>query len=262
MMTHFRKWISSEMIQAITISVFAREAKAGMDNPEEIDKGDEAEAGSSDEVSDNKGTLILDATCCPADIHYPTDIGLLNQSRELSEEIIDVLYETIQDRYEYKPRTYRQKARKEYLSYTKKRVHTNKEIRKTIRGQLQYVMRNFRKIDDLIERGVLLTDLDSGRYRKLLVIKEITRQQKIMYDNQTHQIENRIVSISQPHIRPILRGKEHESTEFGAKVAIGLVGGYAFVTCMDWDNFSEAKVLCDCRRLPVYIRILSQNNYR
>jgi IS5 family transposase len=106
-------------------------------------------------------------------------------------------------------------------------------------------MRNFRKIDDLIERGASLTDLDSGRYRKLLVIKEITRQQKNMYDNQTHQIENRIVSISQPHIRPIVRGKEHEPTKFGAKVAIGLVGGYAFVTCMDWDNFSEAKVLCD-----------------
>jgi hypothetical protein len=48
------------MIQAITISVFAREAKAGMDNPEEIDKDDEAEAGSSDEVSENKGTLILE----------------------------------------------------------------------------------------------------------------------------------------------------------------------------------------------------------
>jgi hypothetical protein len=167
----------------------------------------------------------------------------LNQSRELAEEIIDVLYKSIQTRYAYKPRTYRQKARKEYLGYAKKRTHTQKEIRRAIRGQLQYVARNFRTIDELVDRGADLTVLDVVLYRKLLVIKEIFCQQKFMYDNQTHQVDDRIVSISQPHIRPIVRGKEHEPTEFGAKVAIGLVGGYAFITCMDWDNFSEAKAL-------------------
>ena len=30
----------------------------------------------------NKGQLILDATCAPADIRYPTDLGLLNDARE------------------------------------------------------------------------------------------------------------------------------------------------------------------------------------
>jgi len=30
----------------------------------------------------NHGTLILDATCVPADIHYPTDAGVLNDARE------------------------------------------------------------------------------------------------------------------------------------------------------------------------------------
>jgi len=244
MMTYFRKRISSEMLQRIAAITFADEAKKVIDNPEEGNNEDE-EPQIVSERYDNKGTLILDATCCPADIHYPTDIGLLNQSRELTEEIIDVLYKSIQDRYAYKPRTYRKKARKEYLGYAKKRTHTKKEIRRAIRGQLQYAARNFRTIDELVDRGAELTTLEAGLYRKLLVIKELFRQQKYMYDNQTHQVEGRIVSITQPHIRPIVRGKEHEPTEFGAKVSIGLVGGYAFITCMDWDNYSEAKTLED-----------------
>lgn len=91
----------------------------------------------------------------------------------------------------------------------------------------------------------MLAPLEAKLYRKLIVIKEIFCQQKYMYDNQTHRVEGRIVSISQPRIRPIVRGKEHNPTEFGAKVSIGLVGGYAFITCMDWDNYSEAKTLED-----------------
>ncbi len=38
----------------------------------------------NDEEEDppNSGTLILDATCCPADIAYPQDVDLLDQARE------------------------------------------------------------------------------------------------------------------------------------------------------------------------------------
>jgi transposase, IS5 family len=40
----------------------------------------------------NKGELLVDATACPQDIKYPTDLNLLNDAREKSEELIDVLY--------------------------------------------------------------------------------------------------------------------------------------------------------------------------
>lgn len=40
----------------------------------------------------NQGKLILDATVAPADIKYPTDLGLLNHAREHTEKIIDVLH--------------------------------------------------------------------------------------------------------------------------------------------------------------------------
>ena len=97
MMTHFRKRISPEMIQRINDLVFATEAVATMDNPEEDDSVNQEDSedplsAQSTEESENRGTLILDATCCPADIHYPTDVGLLNHARELVEKMIDLLY--------------------------------------------------------------------------------------------------------------------------------------------------------------------------
>jgi len=72
-----------------------------------------------------------------------------------------------------------------------------------------------------------------------LVIREVYRQQKIMYESKTHRIDDRIISISQPHIRPIKRGKVVADTEFGAKLSISLVNGYAFTERISWDNFNE-----------------------
>ena len=251
MMVHFRKRIPAEMVIRITEEMFMAEALERMDAPEPegeadegSDAGEETEEGTEVAVGrNNRGTQILDATCCPQDIHYPTDIGLLNHARELSEEIVDRLYEAIPEQYVYKPRTYRKVARKAYMAYTKTRKHTRKLIRKQLRKQLQYVARDLRIIETLVTKGAPLSTLSRQLYKKLLVISEVYRQQKEMYDAKNHRCDGRIVSISQPHIRPIVRGKEHEPTEFGSKVAIGLVGGYAFITDMAWENIAEASLL-------------------
>ena len=39
------------------------------------------------EQKENEGKLLLDATCTPADIKYPTDIEILNEAREKTEKI-------------------------------------------------------------------------------------------------------------------------------------------------------------------------------
>lgn len=61
----------------------------------------------------NSGTMILDATYAPQQISYPQDINLLNEARVNLENIIDsICYE-----YNYyKPRMYRDNARRDYLS--------------------------------------------------------------------------------------------------------------------------------------------------
>ena len=45
-----------------------------------------------EEKDDNKGELIIDATCVPSDIRYPKDTDLLNEGREKQEKIIDIFY--------------------------------------------------------------------------------------------------------------------------------------------------------------------------
>jgi len=234
LMVHFRKRITPEMLQEIAEEAFAAEAKKVIENEKHDD---------DDNDDENQGTLLLDATCCPSDIHYPTDIGLLNHARELTESIIDNLHEQLLRLGMMKPRTYRENARKAYLSYARKRKHASGELRFAIKQQLQYVRRNLDSIAKQVEHGAKLGFLDKELYRKLLVIQELYRQQKQMYDDNTHKIEDRIVSISQPHLRPIVRGKARTPVEFGAKVATAHIGGFSFVIHLDYDNFSEAKYL-------------------
>ncbi|MGM9628076.1 MAG: hypothetical protein ACI3V4_08310 [Faecousia sp.] len=53
-------------------------------------------------------------------------------------------------------------------------------------------------------------------------------------------VPDRSVSISQPWVRPIVRGKAHANTEFGAKLHISLVDGYAKIERLSFDAFNEA----------------------
>lgn len=191
--------------------------------------------------SSNRGKLIVDATCTPADITFPTDLKLLNTAREKSEAIIDKLHRPLRGKQK-KPRTYRKRARKEYLSAAKsKRLSVGKR-RKALRKQLGYLRRNLTSIDRLSSQTSLL-ELSFVQYKNLLVIHEVYRQQKWMYDNRQHRIDDRLVSISQPHVRPIKRGKAGASTEFGAKISVSLVDGLSYVDRISWDAYNESQDL-------------------
>ena len=61
-----------------------------------------------------------------------------------------------------------------------------------------------------------------------------------MYENKQNRIDDRIVSISQPHIRPIVRGKAGTPVEFGAKLSASCWDGYVFLDRISWDNFNES----------------------
>jgi hypothetical protein len=66
-----------------------------------------------------------------------------------------------------------------------------------------------------------------------------------MYENNTHTIEHRIVSIHQPHVRPIVRGKEQAKVEFGSKIHVSVIDGISFVDELSWDAFNEGSHLKD-----------------
>lgn len=208
------------------------------------------------------GTLILEATCAPQNIEYPQDINLLNKGREDLEGIIDELS------YAYKlkkPRMYRQNARADYLALAKCRKRTGKRIRKAIKKQLQYVRRDLRYIDEYLAQGI---EFDAEQLERIDVIRKVYEQHDYMYCNKTHTVPDRIVSISQPHIRPIVRGKAKVPTEFGAKLDLSIENGFARIEKLSFDPYNESDVLISaaeqyCKRNGNYPeRILADKIYR
>jgi hypothetical protein len=91
--------------------------------------------------------------------------------------------------------------------------------------------------------GAELSALGTQLYRKLLIASEVTRQQQEMYDADSRRIDDRIVNLTKPHVRPIVRGKAGKKTEFGAKISISDDNGFVDVDRISWDNYNEANDL-------------------
>jgi hypothetical protein len=202
----------------------------------------ESENQSGSDTLQNKGKLQIDATVADADIKYPTDVDLLNDSRMKSEEIVDLLYAVLKPKI--KPRTYRRKARKEYLTFAKNKNKSKQQIRKSVKSQLGYLGRNLKTIEKMLN-DVNPSDfpLNKKLQKYLFVIQEVYRQQLAMYKGSTHQISDRIVNIHQPHVRPIVRGKSGKPVEFGAKIDVSLQGGFSNIERLSWDAFNEGQDL-------------------
>lgn len=279
MMTHFRQRLSGRLIaevneQLVTAALVAPESEAAAAAPEETattppegggeaeaeeveaeaSKSGEAAAAAETEAEaalageaevPHQGRLLIDASVTPADIRYPTDLSLLNQARASSERILDDLYQTMATPPAQKPRTYRQKARRAYLKVAKQRRPKAKVRRKAIGQQLRYLRRNLKHIDDVLAAGASLSSLKPYWYRRLLVIHEVYRQQWQMYTQRQPRIEHRLVSLSQPHVRPIVRGKAGTPVEFGAKISLSCVSGYALLERVSWEAFHEANDLIE-----------------
>lgn len=141
----------------------------------------------------------------------------------------------------YKPRIYRENARRDYLNLAKCKKRTAKKIRKAIRQQLQYIRRDMGYVETFLADGVELTPKQAKR---LSVLYQVYEQQWYMYENNTHTVPDRIVSISQPYIRPIVRGKAAVPVEFGAKLDLSIDGsGMARLERLSFDAYNESDVL-------------------
>ena len=211
-----------------------------IDETEKKDPPDELPSASGGTKEDeNKGTLILDATCVPSDIRFPTDISLLNEGRECLEGVVDELHE-LELTNGVKPRTYRQVARRDYLRFVRNRKPAKKLIRKTIRKQLCYMRRDLATIE-----ACGTEKLPPKAQQQLALVRKLYEQQKQMYETKTHQVQDRIVSIHQPWVRPIVRGKATADVEFGAKVAISVLNGYTKIERLSWDAYNESTRLQD-----------------
>ncbi len=232
LLVEFRKRLTDEVLIEIN------EMIAEYNSPKDGTPGGGSDTGDED-PPENKGTMILDATCAPQQISYPQDINLLNEARVNLENIIDdISYE-----YNYyKPRMYRDNARRDYLSLAKCKKRSAKKIRVAIKKQLQYVRRDLGYIDFFLEQDDI--ELTEKQLKRINVIHELFKQQEYMYQNNVHSVKDRIVSISQPYIRPIVRGKAKSPTEFGAKLDMSIdETGFARLEKLSFDAYNECDVL-------------------
>ncbi len=212
-----------------------------------VDKRNISKKCKEEELPPNKGKLQADATVADQYITFPTDAKILNSSRKQLDKMIDILYEKT-DKSITKPRTYRRVIDKAFLNYSKKKRKNKGAHRKMNRKLLGCVKRNIKFVENLLPDP---SELEMGKdfpfskkeMELFETIKEAYAQQQKMHNDKTNTCSNRIVSIFQPHVRPILRGKQNSRVEFGSKLGVSLDNGFSTLETLSWNAYHEGKDL-------------------
>ena len=235
MMVHFRKRFSPEFIAQVNDYVCAGKWP---DDNDSITSPDDLPPSNGTE---HKGQLTLDATVAPSDIRYPNDVSLLDECRETLERFIDALWE--ESKKKGRRTSYnRHNAHKKHINFIKKKKKSKAAIKAALSAQLGFVEKAINRTVELILCcGVdALTDREWDCFD---TICHIYLQQKWMFDNGTNRCEGKVMSLSQPFVRAILRNKAKAKYEYGQKLALSKAGGFVFVEHQSWENFNECNTL-------------------
>ena len=182
-----------------------------------------------------------DATCYESRISFPTPVKLLWDCCHK----VYVSYNQI--RKQYKQRESRCKygdRKKEFLSYQKTKKKTKRAEKKLIKKLLKFLLRLLGLHKQIVADKNM--SLSIKQKAKMLTITKVYEQQHSKVYGQVEQIKDRIVSLSKPYIRPIVRGKETKAVEFGAKVNKLQIDGISFIEHFSYDAFNEGTRLKSC----------------
>ena len=196
----------------------------------------------------NLDTMYTDATCYESEMRYPTDQKLL---WECVEKGYDLMCKASRQLGIHRPRTKFLDVEKANLTYRKQRKHTKAQTRKITRRLLDLlgkILREMRKMDREHEAAKLFTDREK---QTIDIITKAYRQQcnHFQSGDARESIPNRIVSVSKPYVRPIVRGKETKNVEFGAKCNNILVDGISFIEKLSFNAFNEGSRLPHCIKM-------------
>lgn len=225
-----RKRLNIEDLNSFTLSLMSESKKQKEDSSNESD-------GNHDDP--HQGDVKIDATCSDAEVRYPTDIDLLNDGSRVINRYIDKLCGKFSLS---RPTTFTKQSRTTYLNVIKHKRKSKKMIKECKSQMLSYLIRDIRSFIGLIAvHGTdLLDGLKENEKRNMRAIISMYHQQNEMFKLGVHTCTNRIVSIFQPHIRPIVRGKSKSPTEFGAKIGASVVNGYTFIDHHSWGAYNES----------------------
>ena len=187
-------------------------------------------------------TTSQDATCYESRIAFPTDVKLLWQG---CAEVYAMIQGILNKQGRRRSRANHALRKKEYLSYQKSRKKTRRAEKKLRRKLLKYLQRLFGLHQVLCSKYNIT--LSHSKSKRLLTIGKVHEQQFRKLHGE--KIEHRIVSISKAYIRPIIRGKETKTVEFGAKVNKIQTDGISFIERLSYDAFNEGTCLQNGIRL-------------
>lgn len=228
-----RKRITIEDINNLTLEL-AKKAQS-------IKKKDDGDNGDANPSVTQPTDLKADATCADAEMRYPTDIDLVEDGSKYIDRLLDKVSAIKGVR---KPQTERARIRAEYLHVIKRKHKGAKLVKNALERMLPLLYRDILTLLNLI--GVdneTYNRLNCTQKRTLQAVIAMYHQQDYMLREGKHTCPDRIVSIHQPHIRPIVRGKAKAKVEFGAKIGVAIVSGYSYIDHHSWDAYNEASDL-------------------
>ena len=183
----------------------------------------------------NLDTIYTDASCYESLMRFPTDVKLLWECTVRAYKMMCGISSQLG---EHRLRTKYNDIEKANLAYRKQRRHTHKQTRKMIMRLLALLGK---MLGEIRRQMRIHSDERLLNEKQLDILETITR----VYRQQSHHfksgdsresIPNRIVSISKPYVRPIVRGKENKTVEFGAKSNNILIDGISFIEKVGGDQ--------------------------
>jgi transposase, IS5 family len=182
-----------------------------------------------------------DATCYESRISFPTPVKLVWDCCHKTYLSYNGMKKQLKQR---KSRCNYEKWKREFLSYQKTKKKTKRAEKRLLKKLLRYLLRLLNLHKELVEsKAVKLSNKEKAQ---MLTITEVYSQQHSKVYGLVDQIKDRIVSLSKPYLRPIVRGKETKAVEFGAKVNKLQVDGISFIEHFSYDAFNEGTRLKNC----------------
>ena len=193
----------------------------------------------------NLDTVYTDASCYESLMRFPTDVKLLWECTVRAYKMMCGISSQLG---EHRLRTKYNDIEKANLAYRKQRRHTHKQTRKMIMRLLALLGKMLGEIRRQMRIHSDERLLNEKQLDILETVTRVYRQQKNHFKSgdSRESIPNRIVSISKPYVRPILRGKENKTVEFGAKCNNILIDGISFIEKVSFNAFHEGTRLRHC----------------
>lgn len=191
----------------------------------------------------NTHVLFMDATCYESYVRFPTDVKLLWECCHfITEKILFKYCKVLKIK---RPRNKYHKQKRLQLVYDRKRRKTYKDGKKRKEALLRLLSKVLLQMQEILKENPDLT-LTPLEYNYLSTIKVVLEQQKFLMTNPAKDLKDRIVSLPKPYIRPIVRGKETKSVEFGMKVHMMQVDGINIIDHISFNAFNEGTRLKTC----------------